>query len=418
MRKTRALIFAEAVTLAHVVRAYQIAKSLHRRGHDVHFGVADRFRFVFDEPGITMHWITSKLGETFLDKVETGKKLYQAKELILYADEEIALIDQVKPDWVMGDFRHSLSISAHLSGVPYINLINAYWSPGYVNGRLPVPELRQFPISRLPIAPALMPVLTPIIFKAQGQPLNAARRHFGLEPFDHCLNGWAGGDRTIFCDVPQGFEGFRPAEHEHFIGHVTWEPQTEEKATGQWLETMAYHPHIYVALGSSGGQGIRDRVVAQLSDAGYPLCVSGVAPNERPRDWPDTVLSAPLVAGSAVAAAAALVVTNGGSPTSYQALNVGTPVVGVPANMDQVLCINHIQSLNAGRMVRPWEIGKTRFLSIVNDLMRGVCVAEAKLWEQWSQGTDFESELDRVIQSLPNQNERTPQYSPAQLVTL
>ena len=400
MTKGRALLFAEAVTLAHVVRVYRIAKSLFAQGYDVHFGVARRFLFVFDEPGIKLHWISSKSGETFLDNVEMGRKLYRSDELIRYAYEELALIEKVKPDWVMGDFRHSLSISARLKGVPYVNLINAYWSLGYAGRLLPVPELRQFPLSRLPIARALMPVLTSIIFKAQAQPLNAARKHFNLKPYDHCLQGWAGGDRTVFCDVPECFAGYEPAPNEQFIGHVTWEPSTTSDETGRWLEALGKDDYIYVALGSSGGKGIRNRVVAALVAAGHRVCVSGVAPRDRPASWPRRVLSAEFVAGSEIARAAALVITNGGSPTTYQALNTGTPVIGIPANMDQVLCIDHVRKLNAGRVIRPWEVGRPRFLEVVEELMNGACGKEARQWSSWSEKMNFQNELNEVIASL------------------
>ena len=397
MSGKRALFFAEAVTLAHVVRSYQLARSLLGEGYEVHFAVAPRFRFVYDEPEIRMHWISSKSGETFLDNVETGRRLYRAHELIGYAREELEVIEAVQPDWVLGDFRHSLSISAKLAGVPYLNLINTYWSPRYAGKRLPVPELRQFPLSRFAMSEILMPVLTPIIFKAQGQPLNEARRHFNLEPFDHCLHGWAGGDQTIFCDVPECFDGYEPAANEHFIGHVTWEPSLGADQTERWLEAMTREPHIYVALGSSGGRGLRDRVVERVLGAGYPVCVSGVPDRERPSHWPDRVLSAEFVSGSAVAAAAGLVITNGGSPTTYQALDTGTPVIGIPANMDQVLCIHHVDKLNAGRVIRPWEVQKPRFLRTVEEVMEGACRAQAQRWAAWSKGMSYRSRFLEVL---------------------
>ncbi|MEI2387749.1 hypothetical protein [Breoghania sp. JC706] len=400
MSKSRALLFAEAVTLAHVVRVYRIAKTLFEEGYDVHFAVAQRFRFVYDEPGIKLHWIASKSAQTFLDNVEMGKRLYRSEELIRYAYEELAVIDKVKPDWVLGDFRHSLSISARLRGIPYLNLINAYWSRAYAGHLLPVPELRQFPLSRVPLSRRLMPVLTPIIFKAQAQPLNDARRHFNLEPYEHCLQGWAGGDRTLFCDVAESFAAFAPAPHERFIGHVTWEPTDASRTTERWLEALDKDDYVYAALGSSGGQGIRNRVVDALIAAGYPVCVSGVADGDRPASWPSEVLSAEFVSGSAIARAARLVITNGGSPTTYQALNTGTPVIGIPANMDQVLCINHIQKLNAGRLVRPWQVGRPQFAKAVEELMSGMCAKEAATWSQWSQKTDFRTELRRTIEYL------------------
>ena len=47
-----------------------------------------------------------------------------------------------------------------------------------------------------------------------------------------------------------------------------------------------------------------------------------------------------------------LVVCNGGSATAYQALAVGTPVLGIPMNLDQYLMMDYIRRFGAGEMIR------------------------------------------------------------------
>ena len=56
--------------------------------------------------------------------------------------------------------------------------------------------------------------------------------------------------------------------------------------------------------------------------------------------------------GEAACAQARLVICNGGSPTTNQALVQGTPVLGVAVNMDQFLNMQAIEAFGAGLMVR------------------------------------------------------------------
>jgi len=56
--------------------------------------------------------------------------------------------------------------------------------------------------------------------------------------------------------------------------------------------------------------------------------------------------------GSLCSKHAAVVISNGGSSTGYQAISHGTPVLGIPSNLDQYLCMQVIEKAEAGIMLR------------------------------------------------------------------
>jgi UDP:flavonoid glycosyltransferase YjiC (YdhE family) len=56
--------------------------------------------------------------------------------------------------------------------------------------------------------------------------------------------------------------------------------------------------------------------------------------------------------GEEAARRAALVVCNGGSPTSHQALAAGVPVLGIAGNLDQFLNMQGIVEAGAGALLR------------------------------------------------------------------
>ena len=67
--------------------------------------------------------------------------------------------------------------------------------------------------------------------------------------------------------------------------------------------------------------------------------------------------------GEDAARRADLVVCNGGSPTTSQALLAGVPVIGVPSNLDQHLNMTYLARAGAGATVRPGP-GMVRALKV------------------------------------------------------
>ncbi len=351
-RPLRVLCFGEAATFAHVARPYCLSRALDKREFEVHFACDTRYAYVHDDPAIRLHAIRSKSAQAFLDAVETGRALYTKRELIGYAEEDLALIRRVAPDVVVGDFRHSLSVATRLAGVPYVALINAYWSTGVADPVLPVPEIRGLEMSRLPLIERLMPLMGRLVLAYQARALDGARRHFGLPPFASCRAGWTFGDRVAYYDSPALVPlAALPAGH-RYIGPVSWSPSV---ALPDWWQALeAARRLAYVSLGSSGDVGMFDTIVDGLLDAGFQVVSSsGGRHQPAPRAG---LYTAPYLPGERIAQRADLVISNGGSPTGYQALAEGTPVIGVPTNMDQLLAMRCIERYGAGVTVRPARV--------------------------------------------------------------
>src|SRR5204862_1096209 len=76
--------------------------------------------------------------------------------------------------------------------------------------------------------------------------------------------------------------------------------------------------------------------------------VIATAGRSQRREWPANVKAAEFLPGDAAARRAALVICNGGSGTAYQALAAGTPVIGLPSNLDQYLTMSAVVAHEAG----------------------------------------------------------------------
>ena len=138
--KLRVLFFAEAVTLAHVTRPVVLARGLDPARFEVTLASEPRYHTLWREPRVAVRPIHSIPAERFLEALARGRPLYDVDTLRAYVREDLEVIRDTAPDVVVGDFRLSLSVSARVAKVPYLAIVNAYWSP-YAHRRFPMPEL-------------------------------------------------------------------------------------------------------------------------------------------------------------------------------------------------------------------------------------------------------------------------------------
>jgi UDP:flavonoid glycosyltransferase YjiC (YdhE family) len=352
---SRVLVIAEAVTLAHVGRGITLARLLHERGAAVTLACDARAaRFTAELP-FRVQPLRSISAEVFLAALAAGRAVYDERTLEAYAADDVALLEQERPDAVIGDFRLSLSATARHVGTPYINVTNAYWSP-YARPRHRLPPVRGLRSVPPPARDALFRLARPAAFALHARPLDRLRRRFGLPPLRDVRRAYCDGDVTVYADVPAMVPLRQTPAHHHFIGPVAWSP--EVPLPPWWDAMLSRGAPIYVSLGSSGAASRLPVVLDALRPLGHPIVVAtaGRAQVEGGRD----LFVTDYVPADQLLPHARLVVSNGGSPTSYQALTHGIPVLGIPGNMDQLLNMHFVERFGAGVAVREEAVTAAR----------------------------------------------------------
>lgn len=399
MDRKKILFVAEAVTLAHVGRALALAQTLDPLRYDVHFACADGYAFCFKD-GVFTHWrIDSISSEQFLNALAAGKPVYDTATLASYVEDDLRLFDAVRPDLIIGDFRLSLSVSARLAKVPYAALINAYWSP-FVRQHYTVPNIpltRALPIG---IANALFRRARPIAFALHSVPLNRVRRRHGLPGLGIDLRRvYTDADQVLYADVPDMFAPINmPASHA-YLGPVNWSPPIATPAW--WDELPTGRPVVYVTLGSSGQGRLLPLVLDAL--AGLPITViAATAGNIRLDDVPANAYVADFLAGEAAAARSSLVICNGGSPTSHQALAAGVPVLGICSNLDQFLNMHGVIAAGAGTMLRADRLRPAIVANAVSAMLSSEGAAQAArrlagTFSAYDAGARFQSIIEQML---------------------
>lgn len=214
LRRRRILLVGQAVSLAHVARPLRLAQEVDRTEWEVYFACDERYRRFVEQAGLPFRELPSIEPDEFRQRLSRGASLVDEATLAREVDDDVALLEDLRPDLVLGDFRLSLGISAERSGVPYANLCNAHWSPRTAL-EFPVPELPVLRHAPRLLAP-LMKLGAPAVFRRHAAGFNALRRRFGQPEIEDLRAMYTLGTWTLFADLPELAPCTEMAPHERF----------------------------------------------------------------------------------------------------------------------------------------------------------------------------------------------------------
>ncbi len=393
-RRLRVLFVGEAVTLTHVVRPFVMAQSLDPNRYEVHFACDPRHNKLLGPMPFPHHPIRSIPSEQFLHTMARGKLFffYNARTLGEYVEEDRKLLAEVEPDLVVGDLRFSLSVSARLVGIPFVGIANAYWSP-YARRRFPLPDVLWSHVFGVTMAKLGYRLDRWLIFALQCLPLNWIRRRYGLPSLGWNLcRMFTEGDHVLYADVPELIPTYNLAANHQYLGPVLWSPAGQPPAW--WDSLPTDRPIVYATLGSSGGgRNLLQMVLDALADLPVTV-IAATADRSDLTNVPDNAFVADYLPGEAAAARAAVVVCNGGTLATQQALVAGVPVVGIAANLDQHLNMEAVQRAGAGLLLRTERIKSRRVTKAVTQVLNR---------------SDYQQAAKRLAEAFERDHARFPQ---------
>ncbi|POX68657.1 glycosyl transferase family 1, partial [Mycobacterium kansasii] len=115
---------------------------------------------------------------------------------------------------------------------------------------------------------------------------------------------------------------------------------------------------------------------------------------------PANAFVADYLPGEAAAARSAVVVCNGGSLTTQQALLAGVPVVGIASNLDQHLNMEALERAGAGMLLRTERLSRRRVADAVQQALGDAGYRQAALRLAEALGRDVDGFSQHVHTAL------------------
>ena len=358
------LFFAEAVTLAHIARCITLANEIHESGNYIITIAADnRYDDIVGPIPFQRVPLYSMSSEYFAKKLAQGLPIYNVQTLTDYVNEDLRIIDEIKPDFIIGDFRLSLAISARIKKVPYATITNAYWSP-YADIKYPVPEIPITKIFGVAVAQKLFDMVRPLAFKLHTLAFNEVCKKFRQTAVGYDLREvYTHADYTLYADIETLIPMKLLPQNHFFIGPVLWSAKVELPL---WWQTLpSDKPVIFVTLGSSGDSSLLPMLLETLSQ--MPVTVLCVTAKKTilEKTYSNVFIAEFLPAEQAVKKAD-IVICNGGSPMVYQSIIEKKYIIGLPSNLDQYLMMTLAHTAGFGELIRAGKVNSHSIERAVN----------------------------------------------------
>lgn len=395
--RRRVLFFGEGVTLAHVGRPFALARALGSERFEAVVACPARYHGLAPA-GLRLLPLESQSPEEFNARLADGRRLYTEARLERYVAEDLRLIEEVRPDVVVGDFRLSLPASARAAGVPYVSISNAYWDPERPWRPKPPPlsGLRRMP----PWAGrAVFRAVWPGLMRWHAAPIARVLARHGVDIGGDPRRAFTEADLALYADFPSLHPYVRASDGRGFLGPLTWEPDV---ALPDWWDRVPDdRPIAYCTLGSSGDTQALGRAVTALLQANFAVLASTAG--RAKLQTSERLLVADYLPGGAACARGAVVVCNGGSPTTNQALAAGRPVLGICSNVDQLLNMQAVEAAGAGVSLRSDLATPRRLAAALRRLAQLGCAAAANRFLDEARGLDpAQTFIDAVKRLAPS----------------
>jgi len=350
----RILFTPASNVLAHVGRCVVLAEELKQRGHHVILAGTPKFLndpAVVNQEELETYPIADHSVEEGLEILRKVRKVPSRRSLHEHIQAELQMLDQVRPDVVVNDFRLTLYISARLRHIPVISLVGGRYLYQYAAS--PFKASRTHPaytvLKRImgeKGVDAVVPHLQRWALRYKMRPFYHLSKHYGLEPKKDLWDLLVGEYNLIVDTELLGPTNGLP-ENFRRVGPIAWTPRIP---LPDWVKTLdRTRPVIYITMGSTGHPRLFRALTEVLADTVYTVIMSTGGQLEIPDEsLPKNFRVAKYVPGEQIMGLADVVIFHGGAGTGYQAIATGTPAIVIATHLEQEFVGEVLEAQGAG----------------------------------------------------------------------
>jgi len=214
-------------------------------------------------------------------------------------------------------------------------------------------------------------------------PFNQLASELGLPTYKSTLD-FVAGDLTLVMDAPEilgispkEFEDYRPRHPDRFHRppRYRYGGPCYAKLPGEVPEAVRRHfdtsrTKLYCAMGVSGSPDVLRSVVEIVNELDLQAVVmTTTILGDQVGKTSDRVLTVPHAPAHLVNPMADVAITHGGAGTVQTAIHSGTPLVGIPAQMEQAGNISLVVRQGAGLMLSSLDLTRPKLTSALDALV-------------------------------------------------
>ena len=401
--RRKILFMAGGGSLAHVARPLALIDMLKDSiaSCDLFLGADPCYSPLLGAVNATVAPLPSIPTDIFRKRVKSGVPFFDAGFLAQQLNDDYALIDRIKPDLIIGDFRVSLSVSARKRNIPYWTITNTHWLPeAKISYKRPdhdvisdlVPEFFGGPIFRF---------VFPRLLDRSCQAWRALLKENSLVTADSSPKRmYADADRVLLADLHLAAceNSIVPSNYD-WIGPLFWSVSSPLPAW--WNEIPKDRPTIFFSLGTTGDAGVFASLIKAIETLPVTMICAGAG--RAAGKLPANVFLADYLPGEQATRRANLVICNGGI-SAHQAMIAGVPVLGLASILDQHANMEWPVKEGIGERLYCREasvanLRKTIIRLLQDDSYRRNATAAAEKVKAWRQKDRFISMVHQEIQA-------------------
>lgn len=363
--------------LAHAGRCALLARELKKRHHDVILAGTPKYlrdpEVADEEFGYyPLPDFDAGLGLKILRDLSSVPNRHMLEEHI---HAELKMIDELKPDLAIVDFRLTMFISAKMKGLPTVSLIGGRWV--YQYSAQPLQAFRTHPyysqlrwIIRERGVERLVPFLHRLVLRYKMGPYRDLLKKHHLEA-KRDLWDLIIGDYNLVLDtellaptkgLPKNFQR---------VGPIYW---SSESPLPAWIDELERdRPIIYVTMGSTSHPSLFKKLMDILGNEPYQVIMTtGGQIDPQKLRLPANFRVERFLPGERIMEMADLVICHGGAGTVYQAVKTATPCIIITTHFEQEFLGAEVENQGAGLFLAMGEVmAKSEVVRTAVDRMLG-----------------------------------------------
>ncbi len=332
---SRFLLLSCNNTLSHVAKCLALREVLEERGHEVFIGVSAARAPFLDRMGQDRYFVLPDIQEANGAPLP-GFCWFRPERVEACIRAEVALLQKLQPDSVLGVFRFTGPLSAALANVPYDSLICGSMTPAFPG-----------PLGFAADEPGAQDQAEAMagFRRTCARRMRSALTALGLGPVDDTWELLVG-RRTFLWDYPE-FQPLPTTPGYHHVGPVQWTHWPRPEVDADRLDKLC-GPVAYVSFGTGSVPVVWLRhLIDVLWLLGYSvaLAMGGQSTAAALPSSPERLAAFEFLPIELVLARASLVVCHGGQGLVFEALHQRLPVFVLPMQPEQAqngLCVERM----------------------------------------------------------------------------